>query len=137
MREPSPLGSLFAAVAATVALLPVQGCSGDDDGTPPPPASPSSTATVAATETPTLTAEPTATVPPAPTDTAEPTPTETAAPMATPTELLGEEPEIVIGGTDFSFILMGGRVTQPEAPTVTEPGTSNPYPRLPVPTNDE
>jgi hypothetical protein len=38
-----------------------------------------------------------------------------------------------LAGSDFSFILLGGRVAQPEAPTVTEPGTSNPYPQLTVP----
>ena len=31
-------------------------------------------------------------------------------------------------GTDFSFILAGGRVAEPEAPDVTPPGTTNPPP---------
>jgi len=34
------------------------------------------------------------------------------------------------GGTDFSFILGGGRVATPEAPEVMEPGTSNPPPNV-------
>lgn len=33
-----------------------------------------------------------------------------------------------LGGNDFSFILGGGRVAEPDAPSVTPPGTSNPTP---------
>ncbi len=33
-----------------------------------------------------------------------------------------------LGGNDFSFILGGGRVAEPDAPRVTPPGTSNPTP---------
>ena len=33
-----------------------------------------------------------------------------------------------LGGNDFSFILGGGRVAEPDAPGVTPPGTSNPTP---------
>ena len=32
-------------------------------------------------------------------------------------------------GTDFSFILSGGRVPVPETPDVDPPGTTNPQPR--------
>lgn len=32
------------------------------------------------------------------------------------------------GGNDFSFVLGGGRVQEPEAPEITPPGTSNPPP---------
>jgi hypothetical protein len=33
-----------------------------------------------------------------------------------------------LGGNDFSFVLGGGRVSEPEAPEITPPGTSNPPP---------
>lgn len=33
-----------------------------------------------------------------------------------------------LGGNDFSFVLGGGRVGEPEAPEITPPGTSNPPP---------
>jgi len=36
-----------------------------------------------------------------------------------------------LGGNDFSFVLGGGRVKEPEAPEITEPGTSNPPPDVP------
>jgi hypothetical protein len=38
-----------------------------------------------------------------------------------------------LGGNDFSFVLGGGRVTVPEAPEITPPGTSNPAPDGVVP----
>jgi hypothetical protein len=37
------------------------------------------------------------------------------------------------GGNDFSFVLGGGRVKEPEAPDITLPGTSNPPPGDPPP----
>ena len=40
-------------------------------------------------------------------------------------------------GTDFSFILGGGRVSEPEAPDFTDPGTSNPPPNVRESNNKE
>ena len=33
-------------------------------------------------------------------------------------------------GSDFSFILLDGRVMEPEAPNITDPGTSNGFPNV-------